>query len=240
MRNLHIEILRQFHMQEVCIWNYWWWFSFLNHSLINCLMQQTEMSAVMNSILENQAELMKEVKSLRQENQQLRQMLWWVWISSATIFLGGCLCVLSCGVFCFFCKLTIDVWPAVSFWLRLLAFSWWWLKKNIMRELLCTRNRALKRLWKCTGWWFFQLQKLCWVIYFMFKKNLFILVNYIVTFFSNFLENWGGKRTVIVWITLKHMQYLSCYFASKLLFPSLLLFCCPEKETLVVVRVSFG
>ncbi|KAL5126791.1 Protein NEDD1 [Glycine soja] len=51
MRNLHIEILRQFHMQE------------------------TEMSAVMNSILENQAELMKEVKSLRQENQQLRQML---------------------------------------------------------------------------------------------------------------------------------------------------------------------
>ncbi|XP_027331322.1 protein NEDD1 isoform X2 [Abrus precatorius] len=51
MRNLHIEILRQFHMQE------------------------TEMSTVMNSILENQAELMKEVKSLRKENQQLRQML---------------------------------------------------------------------------------------------------------------------------------------------------------------------
>ncbi|CAJ1970942.1 unnamed protein product [Sphenostylis stenocarpa] len=51
MRNLHIEILRQFHMQE------------------------TEMSAVMNSIMENQAELMKEVKSLRKENQQLRQML---------------------------------------------------------------------------------------------------------------------------------------------------------------------
>jgi len=38
-------------------------------------MQQTEMSAVMNSIMENQAELMKEVKSLRKENQQLRQML---------------------------------------------------------------------------------------------------------------------------------------------------------------------
>ncbi|KAF7831027.1 protein NEDD1 [Senna tora] len=51
MRNLHIEILRQFHLQE------------------------TEMSSVMNSILENQAELMKEVKSLRKENQQLRQML---------------------------------------------------------------------------------------------------------------------------------------------------------------------
>ncbi|XP_027941439.1 protein NEDD1 isoform X1 [Vigna unguiculata] len=51
MRNLHIEILRQFHMQE------------------------TEMSAVMNSLMENQAELMKEVKSLRKENQQLRQML---------------------------------------------------------------------------------------------------------------------------------------------------------------------
>ncbi|KAF7816390.1 protein NEDD1 [Senna tora] len=51
MRNLHIEILRQFHLQEI------------------------EMSNVMNSILENQAELMKEVKSLRKENQQLRQML---------------------------------------------------------------------------------------------------------------------------------------------------------------------
>ncbi|KAJ1400976.1 WD40/YVTN repeat-like-containing domain superfamily [Sesbania bispinosa] len=51
MRNLHIEILRQFHLQEM------------------------EMSTVMNSILENQAELMKEVVSLRKENQQLRQML---------------------------------------------------------------------------------------------------------------------------------------------------------------------
>lgn len=51
MRNLHIEILRQFHMQEM------------------------EMSRVMSSILENQAELMEEVKSLRKENQQLRQLL---------------------------------------------------------------------------------------------------------------------------------------------------------------------
>ncbi|XWS65932.1 hypothetical protein CRYUN_Cryun05aG0156300 [Craigia yunnanensis] len=51
MRNLHIEILRQFHMQEM------------------------EMSRVMSSILKNQAELMEEVKSLRKENQQLRQML---------------------------------------------------------------------------------------------------------------------------------------------------------------------
>lgn len=51
MRNLHIEILRQFHMQEM------------------------EMSSVMSSILENQAELMKEIKSLRKENQQLRQLL---------------------------------------------------------------------------------------------------------------------------------------------------------------------
>ncbi|KAG6670166.1 protein NEDD1 isoform X2 [Carya illinoinensis] len=51
MRNLHIEILRQFHMQEM------------------------EMSSVMSSIMENQAELMKEVKSLRKENQQLRQLL---------------------------------------------------------------------------------------------------------------------------------------------------------------------
>ncbi|MED6169448.1 hypothetical protein PIB30_021439 [Stylosanthes scabra] len=51
MRNLHIEILRQFHLQEM------------------------EMSTKMNDILEIQAELMKEVKSLRKENQQLRQML---------------------------------------------------------------------------------------------------------------------------------------------------------------------
>ncbi|XP_062092605.1 protein NEDD1 isoform X1 [Humulus lupulus] len=51
IRNLHIETLRQFHMQEM------------------------EMSNVMNVILENQAELMKEVKSLRKENQQLRQLL---------------------------------------------------------------------------------------------------------------------------------------------------------------------
>ncbi|XP_057980923.1 protein NEDD1-like [Malania oleifera] len=51
VRNLHIEILRQFHMQEM------------------------EMSSIMKSILENQAELMKEVQSLRKENQQLRQLL---------------------------------------------------------------------------------------------------------------------------------------------------------------------
>lgn len=51
MRNLHIEIIRQFHMQEM------------------------ETSSVMNSILENQAELMKEVQSLRKETQQLRQLL---------------------------------------------------------------------------------------------------------------------------------------------------------------------
>uniref|UniRef100_A0A2P2L542 Protein NEDD1 isoform X2 n=1 Tax=Rhizophora mucronata TaxID=61149 RepID=A0A2P2L542_RHIMU len=51
MRNLHIEILRQFHMQEM------------------------ELSSVMSSILENQAELMKEIKFLRKENQELRQLL---------------------------------------------------------------------------------------------------------------------------------------------------------------------
>uniref|UniRef100_A0A5B7BFE4 Uncharacterized protein n=1 Tax=Davidia involucrata TaxID=16924 RepID=A0A5B7BFE4_DAVIN len=50
-RNLHIEILRQFHMQEM------------------------EMSSVLSSILKNQAELMKEVQSLRKETQQLRQLL---------------------------------------------------------------------------------------------------------------------------------------------------------------------
>lgn len=33
------------------------------------------MSSVMSSILENQAELMKEIKSLKKENQHLRQLL---------------------------------------------------------------------------------------------------------------------------------------------------------------------
>ncbi|KAF7148636.1 hypothetical protein RHSIM_Rhsim03G0137000 [Rhododendron simsii] len=51
MRNLHIEILRQFHMQEM------------------------EMSSTMSLILENQAELKKEVLSLRKETHQLRQLL---------------------------------------------------------------------------------------------------------------------------------------------------------------------
>ncbi|CAA2976338.1 NEDD1 isoform X2 [Olea europaea subsp. europaea] len=51
MRNLHIEILRQFHMQEM------------------------ETSGVMKLILENQAEIMKEIQSLRKETQQLRQLL---------------------------------------------------------------------------------------------------------------------------------------------------------------------
>ncbi|GAB4849216.1 hypothetical protein Ancab_004027 [Ancistrocladus abbreviatus] len=51
VRNLHIEVLRQFHMQEM------------------------EMSTIMNSILDNQAELMKEVQALRKENQKLRQLL---------------------------------------------------------------------------------------------------------------------------------------------------------------------
>ncbi|CAJ2642133.1 unnamed protein product [Trifolium pratense] len=51
VRNVHLEILRQFHLQEI------------------------EMSTAMNSILENQAELLKEVKSLRKENEQLRRLL---------------------------------------------------------------------------------------------------------------------------------------------------------------------
>lgn len=51
VRNLHIEILRQFHIHE------------------------TEMSSVMKSIIENQSELMKEVQSLRRENQRLQQLL---------------------------------------------------------------------------------------------------------------------------------------------------------------------
>lgn len=64
-------------------------FFFSNSSLINCFVQQTEMSTVMNSILENQAELMKEVKSLRKENQQLRQMLWLMVNNKLATFLFG-------------------------------------------------------------------------------------------------------------------------------------------------------
>ncbi|ONK62031.1 uncharacterized protein A4U43_C08F36080 [Asparagus officinalis] len=51
VRNLHIELLRQFHLQE------------------------TEMTSLLNSVLEKQDELMKEVQNLRRENQQLRQLL---------------------------------------------------------------------------------------------------------------------------------------------------------------------
>ncbi|KAM3218671.1 protein NEDD1-like [Capsicum annuum] len=51
MRNLHLDILRQFHMQEM------------------------ETFSAIKLILENQAELMKEVQLLRRETQQLRQLL---------------------------------------------------------------------------------------------------------------------------------------------------------------------
>ncbi|KAL3834012.1 hypothetical protein ACJIZ3_008748 [Penstemon smallii] len=51
VRNLHIELIRQFHLQEM------------------------ESSSVMKLILENQAEMMKELQALRKENQQLRQLL---------------------------------------------------------------------------------------------------------------------------------------------------------------------
>ncbi|CAI9295942.1 unnamed protein product [Lactuca saligna] len=51
VRNLHIEVLRQFHMQEM------------------------QTSNAMRAILENQAELMKEIQLLRKENQELRQLL---------------------------------------------------------------------------------------------------------------------------------------------------------------------
>ncbi|KAH6827213.1 Transducin/WD40 repeat-like superfamily protein [Perilla frutescens var. hirtella] len=51
MRNLHLEILRQSHLQEM------------------------EMSNAMGLLFENQAEIMKELKSLRKETQQIRQLL---------------------------------------------------------------------------------------------------------------------------------------------------------------------
>lgn len=51
VRNLHIEILRQFHMQEM------------------------EMSSAIKTILDNQAALLKEVRALKKENEQLRQLL---------------------------------------------------------------------------------------------------------------------------------------------------------------------
>lgn len=51
VRNLHIELLRQFHMQEM------------------------EMSGVLSLVLEKLEGLTKEVQQLRRENQQLRQQL---------------------------------------------------------------------------------------------------------------------------------------------------------------------
>ncbi|KAJ6798799.1 protein NEDD1 [Iris pallida] len=51
VKNLHIELLRQFHMQEM------------------------EMSRLVNFVLEKQDEMIKEVQSLRKENQLLRQQL---------------------------------------------------------------------------------------------------------------------------------------------------------------------
>ncbi|KAK8962983.1 hypothetical protein KSP40_PGU005030 [Platanthera guangdongensis] len=51
VKNLHIDLLRQFHMQEVA------------------------MSNLLSSVLEKQDELIKEVQTLRRENQQLRQLL---------------------------------------------------------------------------------------------------------------------------------------------------------------------
>ncbi|XP_020599101.1 protein NEDD1 [Phalaenopsis equestris] len=51
VKNLHIDLLRQFHMQEMV------------------------MSNLINSVLEKQDELIKEVQTLRRENQQLRQLL---------------------------------------------------------------------------------------------------------------------------------------------------------------------
>ncbi|KAL0915397.1 hypothetical protein M5K25_015809 [Dendrobium thyrsiflorum] len=51
VKNLHIDLLRQFHLQEMA------------------------MSNLLNSVLEKQDELIKEIQTLRRENQQLRQLL---------------------------------------------------------------------------------------------------------------------------------------------------------------------
>ncbi|KAJ3693201.1 hypothetical protein LUZ60_008681 [Juncus effusus] len=51
VRNLHIELLRQFHLQEM------------------------EMASMFNTMMERQEMLMKEVQLLRKENQQLKQLL---------------------------------------------------------------------------------------------------------------------------------------------------------------------
>ncbi|XP_024372254.1 protein NEDD1 isoform X2 [Physcomitrium patens] len=50
VQNVHLELLRQFHIQQM------------------------EMSSMMDSFLEKQAELVEEVKALRRENQQLRDL----------------------------------------------------------------------------------------------------------------------------------------------------------------------
>ncbi|KAL0451270.1 UNVERIFIED_CONTAM: protein NEDD1 [Sesamum latifolium] len=62
MHNLHIEILRQFHLQEM------------------------EMSSVMRLILENQAEIMKEIQSLQKETRQLPSYCEHGWILSSSLW----------------------------------------------------------------------------------------------------------------------------------------------------------
>ncbi|KAL5803835.1 hypothetical protein ACOSQ3_030635 [Xanthoceras sorbifolium] len=62
MRNLHIKSLRQFHAREM------------------------EMSSVTNTILEKQAELMNEIKSLKKENQQLQCKLANLRLHSTQVF----------------------------------------------------------------------------------------------------------------------------------------------------------
>lgn len=75
MRNLHIEILRQFHMHEVVFALALISSMSSSNDLKPLFIIQMEMSKVLSSILENQAEQMKELKSLRKENQELRQRL---------------------------------------------------------------------------------------------------------------------------------------------------------------------
>lgn len=76
MRNLHLDILRQFHMQEVHLLTLHFPSSSIGSvSLRFANIVQMETSSAMKLILENQAELMKEVQLLRRETQQLRQLL---------------------------------------------------------------------------------------------------------------------------------------------------------------------
>lgn len=117
---------------------------FVSHIIITILLQ-TQMSNVMSSILENQAELMKEIKSLRKENHQLRQLLWtWVkmhylcdyLLKEFRIFLSIYLFVIVC-----FYSMPTAWWP---FFFKIANYNWFYKQRFQSR----VEKRKKNQLWR--------------------------------------------------------------------------------------------